>query len=209
MDPINIFKDLKRRIVWLDIAPETALNHVELAKQYGVSRNPIILALTRLDAEKWVIRQGSHYVASPLTVDRMREITEIRSITEIQASIWAMHRMSQKGLVALEKLKKKIGELEEDADNRLIVRMDVEFHQLLYRESRNGQLAEMLDNMLCHYLRFWLISPNKIDTRTFFSQTMEIIRAIEEKDEVRLRAAGAEHIKVSMDEIVGIRNTNG
>ncbi|MDJ0763561.1 MAG: GntR family transcriptional regulator [Myxococcota bacterium] len=203
MDPIAIFKDLKHKIIWLDLMPETTLNHVELAKQYGVSRNPIILALTRLDVEKWVVRRGSHYVVSPLTLERMREITEIRAIAEVQANIWAMHRMSPKGRKALIDFKEDISRLRESATNRQIVEFDVAFHQLLYRESYNSFLAETLETLLSHYLRFWLTSP-KINVEKFFVQTINIIRAIEEGDEVRLRAASLEHIRVSMDEIINL-----
>ena len=78
MDPIAIYEDLKEKIIWLDLEPGSTLNLVELAESYGVSRNPIMIALTRLNVDEWVIRQGVHFVVSPLTVDRMREITEIR-----------------------------------------------------------------------------------------------------------------------------------
>lgn len=205
MDPLEICKDLKHKIVWLDLKPESTLNLVELAKTYGVSRNPVTVALTRLDAEEWVVRHGSHFVVSPLTLERMREITEIRSVTEVQANIWAMHRLSPRGMADLEKLKKEIKQLKEGVTNREIVELDVRFHNLLYRETQNGKLAQLLEQLLCHYLRFWLASPSQINRKTFFSQTLEVIRALEEKDEVRLRAASAEHIKISLDEIMGLR----
>ena len=67
MDPIKIYADLKEKIIWLDIEPGATLNLVELAKSYGVSRNPVMIALTRLNVEEWVVRQGVHFVVSPLT----------------------------------------------------------------------------------------------------------------------------------------------
>ena len=91
MDPIEIYEDLKQKIIWLDVSPDSTLNQAELAENYGVSRNPITIALTRLDAEDWILRHGSHFVVSPLTLVRMREITEIRSVLEMQANLWAMH----------------------------------------------------------------------------------------------------------------------
>jgi hypothetical protein len=51
MDPIEIYEDLKEKIIWLDVSPDSTLNQAELAETYGVSRNPITIALTRLDAE--------------------------------------------------------------------------------------------------------------------------------------------------------------
>ena len=169
-----------------------------------VSRNPVTIALTRLDAEEWVVRQGSHYVVNPLTLNRIREITEIRSVLEVQANIWAMHRITPEDLEALRHLKSEINNLDDNSSNKEIVKLDVKFHSIIFKATRNSHLATLLERMLCHYLRFWLSFTGKIDRSSFFSQAYEIIGAIEDKDEMRLRAASVEHIKVSLDEIMGM-----
>lgn len=202
MNQPDIFSDLKKKIAWLDLKPESILNHVELAKHYGVSRTPVVIALNRLEVENWVVRHGSHFVVSPLTIDRMRDITELRMVLEPQANMWAMYRMSGESLAELHATKDEIAKLAPDAGNKEIVRLDVKFHELLYRESHNSQICHLLTNLLHHYLRFWLSAASRIDKGEFFTEAMEIIRAIEEKDEVRLKAASAEHIKVSLDEVM-------
>jgi DNA-binding GntR family transcriptional regulator len=203
LDPLEIYTILKEKIIWLDIKPGNALNLAELATSFGVSRNPITIALTRLDAEEWIVRQGSHFVASPLTLSRIREITEIRSILEVQANLWAMHRITSEEMDELKRLKEDIIRLDDNASNKEIVKLDVKFHLILFKASNNSQLACLLDRMLCHYLRFWLSFTRNIDRIPFFHQASEIIKAIEDKDEVRLHAASLEHIKVSLDEIMG------
>lgn len=202
MNHAELFTDLRNEIVWLDLKPESILNHVELAKHYGVSRTPVVIALNRLEVEGWVVRHGSHFVVSPLTIDRMRDITELRMVLEPQANIWAMYRMSGQSLAELHAIKDEIADLDPDVGNKEIVRLDVKFHELLYRESHNSQVRYLLTNLLHHYLRFWLSAASRIDKDAFFTEAMEIIRAVEEKDEVRLRAASAEHIKVSLDEVM-------
>ena len=204
MDPLNIYANLKEKIIWLDLKPGTALNLVELAESFGVSRNPITIALTRLDAEEWVVRQGSHFVVSPLTLERIREITEIRSVLEVQAYIWAMHRITSEEMAALRDLADEIKRLDGHASNKDIVKLDARFHSILYRASKNAQLALLLDRMLHHYLRFWLSFTRNIDRKSFFNQAFDIMKAIEAKDEVRLRAASVEHIRISLDEIMGM-----
>ena len=128
MDPLKIYTILKEKIIWLDLKPGSTLNLVEQAEFFGVSRNPITIALTRLDAEEWVIRQGSHFVVSPLTLNRIREITEIRSILEVQANLWAMHRITSAEKDELNHFKKEIAKLDESASNKEIVKLDVKFH---------------------------------------------------------------------------------
>ena len=204
MDPLTIYEDLKDKIIWLDLKPESTLNLVALSQEYRVSRNPVTIALTRLDAEEWVVRNGSHFVVSPLTVDRIREITEIRSVMEVQANLWAMQRMDDQGLAMLKTLRDEILTLRDGVSNKEIVELDVKFHQLLYKETKNKQLTTMLNRMLSHYLRFWLSSPNPIKRETFFKDEIEIIKALETKDEARLKAATSAHIKASLDEIMGL-----
>ena len=120
------------------LKPGTVLNLIELSKYFGVSRNPITTALTRLDAEEWVVRQGSYYVVSPLTVSLIREITEIRSILEVQASLWAMHRITPDEMEELRQIEEKINRLDDNASNRQIVKLDVKFHSILFKASKNS-----------------------------------------------------------------------
>ena len=84
------------------------------------------------------------------------------------------------------------------------VKLDAKFHSILYKASKNAQLALLLDRMLHHYLRFWLSFTRNIDRNSFFNQAFAMVKAIENKDEVRMRAASVEHIRVSLDEIMGM-----
>jgi len=204
MDTAGIYEDLKQKIIWLDVLPDSTLNQAELATHYGVSRNPITLALTRLDAEDWVVRHGSHFVVSPLTLDRIREITEIRSILEMQANFWAMHRITPAGIDELRSLGNEIEKLSPRATKKEMVGLDFRFHRTVYRETQNQYLAQMLERLLGHYLRFWLSGPQQIKKEDLFNDTLEMINAIEKKDEVSLRASTAAHIKNSLDKIMSV-----
>jgi len=151
MDPIEIYEDLKEKIIWLDIEPGSTLNLVDLAASYGVSRNPVMIALTRLNVEEWVIRQGVHFVVSPLTVDRMREITEIRSLMETQANIWAMNRISPEGMAELTKIRDEINALHTDATKKEIAcRVIFVFStadQKVVRKQRQKQIDQIREGL--------------------------------------------------------------
>jgi DNA-binding GntR family transcriptional regulator len=205
MDPEEIYSDLKEKIIWLDMDPGLTLNLVELAKTYGVSRNPVTIAVTRLVSEEWVERKGTQYVVSPLTLTRMREITEIRSILETQANQWAMERITPGEVRQLQGLALEVQHLDESASNREMVELDVRFHSILFGATRNTQLSTLLNRMLCHYLRFWLSFPHTINKASFFQHALEMIQAIEAKDEARLKAASEAHVATSLDEIMGLR----
>jgi DNA-binding GntR family transcriptional regulator len=202
MEPEKIYELLKERIIWLDLMPESVLNLSELARSFGVSRTPIKEVLILLQGEGWVLRKGSHFMVTPLSLDRIRGTAEIRTVMEVQANIWAMYRMTPEGLAALGELEKEILQLDDAVSNRQMVELDIRFHRTLFQGTKNSQLAQLLERLLSHYLRFWLSIPREIGRQSFFAETLEIIRAIEAKDEARLRAASAAHIKKSVDEIM-------
>jgi DNA-binding GntR family transcriptional regulator len=203
MEPNKIYEALKEKIIWLDLRPEAYLNLSELADSFGVSRTPIKEALILLQAEGLVLRHGSHFMVTPLSLGRIKEITEIRNTMEVQANIWAMDRITSEELASLEELKKGILEIDDMPSNRQLVEIDLKFHRTLFQAAKNSQLAQMLERLLIHYLRFWISIPREIEPKSFFIETLEIIQAIEAKDGARLRATSAAHIKNSVDEIMG------
>ena len=107
-------------------------------------------------------------------------------------------------LAALRRLRKEIQALDKKAAKKEIVQLDFKFHQTIYQQTRNHQLAGLLERLLSHYLRFWLSSPGKIDPDIFFKDALDIMDAIEAKDEALLKATSASHIKVSLDTIMGL-----
>ena len=120
----------------------------------------------------------------------------MRMALEPQANIWAKYRMPDENLTSFHDIQHEIAGLDPGASNKAMVQLDVKLHQLLYRESHNNQINHLLTNLLYHYLRFRLSTAKRIKKEAFFME------AVEERDEARLKATSAAHIKVSLDEIM-------
>jgi len=202
MEPEKIFQLLKEKIIKLELFPGSILNLSELAKSSNISRTPVKEAAIMLHAEGWILRESGHFTVTPLSLKLIKEITEIRSSVEIQANLWAMQRIDNEGIRALDELRQKILGLENGLTNKEIIELDIQFHRILFLAARNTQLAVMLERLLGHYLRFWLSIPRKIEPAVFFSGTLEIIRAIKDKDEALVKSLSAAHIKESIDTIM-------
>jgi GntR family transcriptional regulator, rspAB operon transcriptional repressor len=201
METEKIYQLLKDQIMWLELVPENALNISELANDFGVSRTPVREAMLLLQADGWVLRQGSQFMVTPLSLGRIKEITEIRSVMEVQANIWAMYRITDEELNSLKELEKEIIKVNQSTSKKSVVEVDLKFHRRLFDATKNTQLSQNLDRLLCHFLRFWLSIPWEFEPRPSPANTIEVIQAIENKDEARLRVASFNHIKCSMDEI--------
>jgi DNA-binding GntR family transcriptional regulator len=203
METKKISDLLRNKIVWLELKPEIVININEMADFYRVSRTPVKEALILLQGEGWLLRNGPHFMVTPLSLNRIKEITEIRLVMEIQAYIWAMRRITTAELTALREIKQQISELDEISSNKQVVELDLKFHRILYRATKNSQLAQLLERLLCQYLRFWLSIPLEMNPEVAFRDTVNFIRAIEAKDEAILTQVAAEHIKISVDKIMG------
>ncbi len=203
MEPTKIYQALREKITKLELRPESVLNLSELAGWFKVSRTPVKEALILLQAEGLVVRQGVRFIVTPLSLDRIKEITEIRFLMEVQANIWAMNRINSQELTALGRLKSEILNIGDVFDNKRMIELDLKFHRLLFEATKNSQLAQLLERMLSHYFRFWLNIPRQIEPHSFFSETLRIIRAIEKKDETKLKMATVAHIRESVNEILG------
>ena len=132
MTPDKIYQTLKNQIIWLDLNPESVFNISEVAETFGVSRTPIKEILILLQSEGWVLRHGSRFMVTPLSIDRIREITEMRVVMEVQANLWAMQRMTSEELATLVRLKSEVANLDDTADNKRMIELDFKVHQVFF-----------------------------------------------------------------------------
>ncbi len=203
LEPNEIYAALRSKIIHLELAPESVLNLSDLAREFNVSRTPIKEVLISLQSEEWIMRQGSHFIVTPLSLERIREITEIRMILEVQANIWAMERITPLEQESLEKLKEQILNFNEKSSNQSIVDFDFTIHHTIFKTAKNAQLATLLERLLSHYLRFWLSIPRQIDHKRFFCEAIELIDAINKKDGDLIREFTISHIRNSVAQIMG------
>ena len=99
-------------------------------------------------------------MVSLLTVEQMRDITELRILLEQEAANWAMERLTENGRNDFDVLRERMENMGPEADNLDIVKLDFEFHRIIYRETQNRCLVKIVEKMLSQYLRFWLSKPN-------------------------------------------------
>lgn len=114
-----------------------------------------------------------------------------------------MNRITASEILELEKIQQEIEKLPPSCGSRDMLRLDLKFHRSIFRAMRNAQVAEFLDRILGNYLRFWQSIPVGSEPKGHFAETLDIIKAIKEKDEARLRTASISHIRRSYEGIIG------
>lgn len=154
-----VCETLRDAIVNGILEPGERLMEIQLAEELGVSRTPVREAIRKLELDGFVImvpRRGTY--VSDLSIKDINDVFEVRTALDSLAAGLAAERITEEELEELERLLVRIGELIEQGDMSQIVEADSQFHDILYRASRNDRLVSIINNQREQLTRFRSIS---------------------------------------------------
>jgi len=178
----EIYKELKKRIVYLDYKPKQVLNIKELAKEFGVSPMPIREVLILLESEKLIhiIPNNGIYV-NDISFQELKDVFEIRLFLIGLAGRLAAQRMTPK---ELDKLKELLEKIKQEKDRKILIRLDAEFHDLVNYSTKNQTLAETLKRLRNQIGRLWFFAEeNDAYSQKIPEDFEELIKALENKEQ--------------------------
>jgi DNA-binding GntR family transcriptional regulator len=150
-----VYDTVKHAVVIGDMAPGTRMVESRLAEALGISRTPVREAFHKLERERLVRRSpaGGFFVVG-LTQADVEETFGIRSILESYAARLAALKHRESDLAPLEA---KIREYQEHLDTGqldLLLKINTEFHDLLYGLSGSPRLVKMINDLRDLIFRF-------------------------------------------------------
>jgi len=190
---------LQREIEAGRLTPGTRIREDEFAKELGISKSPIRVALHQLKQDGIVRiepRRG-FYVAMP-TAEQVIELTEMREVLEGLAARRAAER-PDKGFVK-ELSACFAGFREKDLQKRRMEysRADLRFQRLLAEASQSTELIRALEivNLRLHMSRLYAGLMANHDLVPVHQQHLEIIAAIKAGNPDRAEAEACAHVAV-------------
>lgn len=192
-----VFETMREAIIRGDLAPGERLMEVQLAEEMGVSRTPVREAIRKLELEGFVAmipRKGA-YVAD-YTIKDITDVFEIRAALESLAAGLACERITEQEIDELQILVVKVGKTIKDNDIDALVEVDTEFHDRIYKASRNSRLEQMISNLREQIQRFRatsLASPGRI--KDTLEEHKGIVDAIATRDIALAQRLAAEHVE--------------
>jgi DNA-binding GntR family transcriptional regulator len=151
----DIFLTLRDRIVYLEYAPETVLSEKELCAEFKVSRTPLreaILKLEDMNLVRSIARFGTY--VTHIDTNELRSTYEVKIHLEPLAGILAAQRITEEELNDLENLTHDAVRGFKKGNIRKMFDCDFQFHEAIWRASRNPVLEGILVNIHARCLRF-------------------------------------------------------
>jgi DNA-binding GntR family transcriptional regulator len=198
------YLDLRDRIVTLHLPPGTVLREDELMSEMGIGRTPLREAVKRLALENLVEvqpRRGT-FVSAVEAAD-IQNITEVRAELEGYAAELAALRLDPETRATAEALLRDIEELDEPADQDLLMRFDERIHRFTWEAARNPHLTQTLERYFTHSLRIWYLVLDRVPTlgHAVHDQT-QLLEAILDRNGPHARTIMHEHVLAFQREIL-------
>jgi DNA-binding GntR family transcriptional regulator len=178
----EIYKELKKRIVYLDYKPKQVLNIKELAKEFGVSPMPVREVLILLESEKLIhiIPNNGIYV-NDISFQELKDVFEIRLfLVGLAGKLSAQRATSEE----LNKMKELLEKIKKEKNRNKLIQLDAEFHDLVNYSTKNQTLAETLKRLRNQIGRLWFFAKeNDAYSHKIPEDFEELIKALENKEQ--------------------------
>lgn len=192
----HAYLELRRRLVFLEIAPGAVINESLLSLELGVGRTPIREALKRLETDHLVVsyaRRGTF--ATNVDIHELASISEVRLALEPLAASHAATALSADArpdyLTAIDEIRKAASE----DDRQKLLEYDHLVHQLIYRSINNMYLAETLERLDNLATRVWCLVRGRIpDISSHVHEHVDLLQAIIDRDADRAAMLAGEHV---------------
>ncbi len=200
-----VFETLRDAIIQGRLRPGERLMEIQLAEEMGVSRTPVREALRKLELEGLIVmipRKGA-YVAG-ISVKDIVDVFEVRAALESLAAGLAAERITDQ---ELEELERALVQISEASGSNLdaVVQTDTNFHEIIYRASRNQRLTQLITNLQEQIQRFRttsLAQPGR--TKTAIEEHRKIVEAISERNVELAQALAREHIENAEQSLLSV-----
>lgn len=199
-----IFNTLREAIIVGELKPGERLMEVQLADKMGVSRTPVREAIRKLELEGLVDmlpRKGAH--VADLSVKDIMDVLEVRSTLDGLASMLSAERITDEELKELEHAHAQFIHYVEKNNLQGSIKKDVEFHDVIYRSSRNDKLIQIANNLREQIQRFRVIYiKDYSSTRELIREHADILESIIKKDPDLARECAQKHISNQEETII-------
>ncbi|QNN54585.1 GntR family transcriptional regulator [Nocardioides mesophilus] len=141
----RVAQGLRERVVSGALAPGSSLSQTAIAAEYGVSRIPVRDALQLLATDGLVDLQGTSAVVTPLSIEDLQELYELREAVEPLATRLAVPRVGRAEVARMVHL---LGVMEDPATSPSDwIATNAAFHAVVYSLAGRPRTIALVDHL--------------------------------------------------------------
>jgi DNA-binding GntR family transcriptional regulator len=179
----SVYEVLVELIVAGTLGPGEHLVESELARQLGVSRQPVREALHRLEAEGWIDLRPSQGAFVHVPTDReVDELLDVRELLEGATARLAARSATPESVAALRETWREGAAAVDSGDLTRTVAANNDFHAAVAEIAGNAVLAE-LSEIVARRVRWYYRQVAPARGHESWAEHAEIVAAIEAGDE--------------------------
>lgn len=176
------YREIRRQIVTLDLAPGSLISETELQARLGLGRTPIREAIRTLASERLIDvypRRGM-FVAS-VDPRELAALAEVREALEPLAASLAASRRTAAEAATIDELLADIDAVGDDM--HALIELDQRVHHHVYRCAHNAVLAQACEQQYMHALRIWFLALERVESLEHaVAEHKALLRAIRDGD---------------------------
>lgn len=190
----RLVADLRSRIMTLELAPGEKISEIEIAKQAGVSRQPVRDAFYRLSQLGFLtIRPQRGTKISLISAQAIREARFVRTALELETVRVACETFGPSDLAALDEVIDRQKRAVDAGEKSEFHELDDAFHRTICERGGLGFTWQAIRQQKAHSDRVRFLSLS-FATEQVLHEHGEILAAIRERDQARAAEATRVHL---------------
>lgn len=200
---IQIYKELKRRVIEMEYKPGDPINEKQLIEEFGVSRTPIREAILKLSQQGLLdLKPRVGTFVTQVDLQSVKYAYEVKKNLEGLAAELAAQRANKGEIEELFEIIQRFETYDIVDDYKECIKDDQRFHQIVRTASRNPILIETLEELNTKTARFLQYINYVLEDKAWFMGSLkEMARAIKDSDGETARKATEEHTKQFLEQM--------
>lgn len=201
--PLNmvLYEKIKEMISSFSVEPGQKLAYSDLEKKFGVSKTPIVNALSKLESEGYVyIKKNVGCFVKDANPRELKEVMEARACLEISNIDLIIKNFSAEEFEKLEEVHSRYCEYKTDIYDHKKRTTNAEFHVQLVKIGQNQFMAKYIENIyewLELRVRQDVFPSHRIKQAEI--EHCEIMDALRVQDAVKLKSALQNHLMATLN----------
>jgi DNA-binding GntR family transcriptional regulator len=206
----QVYDDLRRRIVSLELPPDHSLSRLELSEYYGVSQTPLRDAIQKLEGEALLeIYPQSRTVVTRIDTSLVRETQFLRTALEVEIVALLAADPDKSAIAPAEDAQEQLVRVvERNGPFEEFTRFDKDFHRDLYIAAGMATLYDLIDarsGQLDRIRRLHLQLKDEKKSEKVADDHRRILAAIRASDVEAAKAAMREHLSGTLERLDALR----